>query len=349
MTDTVPDTLNIIPLGGMGEIGKNMTAYEYGGKIVVVDCGLAFPRDEMLGIDLVLPDITFLREHKDDVLAFVITHGHEDHFGALPYVLREISAPVYASRLTLAFAKSKLDEHGLLRSVEAVEVTEDSVLDLDPFTVRFCAVTHSVPDALAIVIETPVGRVVHSGDYKFDHTPIDGRTTDVNKLAQLGQEGVLALLSDSTNIESEGSTGSESQVGQAFHRIFAEAEGRVLMACFSSHIHRIQQAVQIASLHGRKFAVSGRSMVKNVNIAQNGTSSLQSAINDVQSSLSAVSKSAKSEFKPQVDALRSSLDSLKTSVQNVSANGLASVEQAARSVESSATALENSAKSKQCS
>jgi len=266
---TEDGTLRIIPLGGMGEIGKNMTAYEYDGKIVVVDCGLAFPRDEMLGIDLVLPDITYLRERQDDVLGFVITHGHEDHFGALPYVLREIDAPVYASRLTLAFAKSKLDEHGLLKDVEAVEVSEDTVLDLAPFTVRFCAVTHSVPDALSIIVETPVGRVVHSGDYKFDHTPIDGRTTDVNKLARLGQEGVLALLSDSTNVESEGSTGSESQVGQAFHRIFAEAEGRVLVACFSSHIHRIQQAVEIAHLHGRKFAVSGRSMVKNVNIARN--------------------------------------------------------------------------------
>ena len=263
------NTLKIIPLGGMGEIGKNMTVVEYRGKIVVVDCGLAFPRDEMLGIDLVLPDITYLRERRDDVLAFLITHGHEDHFGALAYVLRDINVPVYGSRLTLAFAKSKLDEHGLLKMVELNEVTEDSVLDLAPFTVRFCAMSHSVPDALAIIIETPEGRVVHSGDYKFDPTPIDGRTTDVNKLAQLGQEGVLALLADSTNVETEGSTGSESQVGQAFHRIFAESDGRVLVASFASHIHRIQQAVQIAHLHGRKFAVSGRSMVKNVNIARN--------------------------------------------------------------------------------
>ncbi len=266
MTD---NTLKIIPLGGMGEIGKNMTAVEYRGKIVVVDCGLAFPRDEMLGIDLVLPDISYLRERRDDVLAFLITHGHEDHFGALPYVLRDINVPVYASRLTLAFAKSKLDEHGLLKVVELNEVSDDSVVDLAPFTVRYCAVSHSVPDAMAIVIETPEGRIVFSGDYKFDHTPIDGRVTDVNKLARLGQEGVLALLGDSTNIESEGSTGSESQVGQAFHRIFADSDGRVLVACFSSHIHRIQQAIEIAHLHGRKFAVSGRSMVKNVNIARN--------------------------------------------------------------------------------
>ncbi len=223
----------------------------------------------MLGIDLVLPDITFLRERRDDVLGFLITHGHEDHFGALPYVLRDVNVPVFASRLTLAFAKSKLDEHGLLKSVTLNEVGDDDVVDLAPFRAHFVAVSHSVPDALAIVVETPAGTIVHSGDYKFDQTPIDGRVTDVDKLARLGQAGVLALLADSTNVESEGSTGSESQVGQAFHRIFAEAPGRVVMASFASHIHRIQQAVQIAHLHGRKFAVSGRSMNKNVNIARN--------------------------------------------------------------------------------
>jgi ribonuclease J len=262
-------SLKIIPLGGMGEIGKNLTVIEYDGKIVVVDCGLSFPRDDMLGIDLVLPDVGYLRERRDDVLGFLITHGHEDHHGALPFVLRDIDAPVYASRFTLALAKSKLDEHGLLKSTEVNEVDDTTVLHLDPFTVRFCAMSHSVPDALAIMIETPLGTVVHSGDYKFDQSPIDGRITDVTKLAQVGDAGVLALLADSTNIEVEGSTPSESQVGHAFHQIFAEARGRVLMASFSSHIHRIQQAIDIAALHGRKFAVSGRSMVKNVNIARN--------------------------------------------------------------------------------
>ncbi len=261
--------LRIVPLGGVGEIGKNMTAVEYGGKIVVIDCGLAFPRDEMLGVDLVLPDISYLLERRDDVLAFVITHGHEDHYGALPFVLRQLNVPVYASRLTLAFAKSKLDEHGLIKSTETTEVSADSRLDLDPFEVSFVAMSHSVPDALAVVLKTPVGTLVHSGDYKFDHTPIDGRTTDVDKLARLGHEGVLVLLADSTNIEVEGSTGSESQVGQAFHQIFAEARGRVIVSSFASHIHRIQQAVQIAHLHGRKFAIAGRSMIKNVNIARN--------------------------------------------------------------------------------
>jgi ribonuclease J len=265
----VKPPLRIVPLGGVGEIGKNMTAVEYEGKIVVIDCGLAFPRDEMLGVDLVLPDITYLLERRDDVLAFVITHGHEDHYGALPFVLRRLNVPVYGSRLTLAFAKSKLDEHGLIKATETIEVSADSGLSLGPFDVSFAAMSHSVPDALSVVLRTSVGTLVHSGDYKFDHTPIDGRTTDVDKLARLGQEGVLVLLGDSTNIESEGSTGSESQVGQAFHQIFAEAQGRVIVSSFASHIHRIQQAVQIAHLHGRKFAIAGRSMVKNVNIARN--------------------------------------------------------------------------------
>ena len=264
-----PGPLRIIPLGGMGEIGKNMTAVEYEGRIVVLDSGLAFPRDEMLGIDLVLPDTSFLRARRADVLAILITHGHEDHFGALPYVLRDINVPVYGSRLTLALAKSKLDEHGLLKSSDLNEVTRDSRVQIGPFDVSFVAVSHSVPDSLAIVLDTPAGRLVHSGDYKFDHTPIDGRITDVNKLARLGDEGVLVLMADSTNAEVEGSTGSESQVGATFHQIFAEAEGRVVMASFASHLHRIQQAIRIAHLHGRVFAVSGRSMVKNVNIARN--------------------------------------------------------------------------------
>ena len=262
------DTVRITPLGGLGEIGKNMTAVEHRGKIVVVDCGVEFPRDEMLGIDLVLPDITWLLERRDDVLGFVITHGHEDHIGALPFVLRQMNVPVYASRFTLALIKSKLDEHGLLRTADVNEVSETSRFDLGPFEVSFVAVSHSVPDALSIVLGTSLGPVIVTGDYKFDHTPIDGRITDVNTFAQLGQNGVLALLADSTNAETPGSTPSEALVGQAFHQIFAEAEGRVIVACFASHVHRVQQAIQIAHLHGRKFAVSGRSMQKNVNIAK---------------------------------------------------------------------------------
>jgi ribonuclease J len=264
----MPDSVRVIPLGGLGEIGKNMTAIEHRGKIVVVDCGVEFPRDEMLGIDLVLPDIAWLLERRADILGFVITHGHEDHIGALPFVLRQLPVPVYASRFTLALIKSKLDEHGLLRTADVNEVSERSRFTLGPFDISFVAASHSVPDALSIVLGTSLGPLVVTGDYKFDHTPIDGRITDVNTFARLGQEGVLALLADSTNAETVGSTPSEAIVGQAFHQIFAEAEGRVIVACFASHVHRVQQAIQIAHLHGRKFAVSGRSMQKNVNIAK---------------------------------------------------------------------------------
>ena len=263
------DSVRIIPLGGLGEIGKNMTAVEYRGKIIVLDCGVEFPRDDMLGIDLVIPDIRWLLERRDDVLAFLITHGHEDHQGALPFVLKQLNRPVYGSRFTLALIKSKLDEHGLLKSVELNEVSGTSRLSIGPFDISFVAVSHSVPDALSIVIETDLGAVVLTGDYRFDHTPIDGRVTDVDRFAQLGRQGVLALLGDSTNVEAPGSTASESTIGQAFHQIFAEAEGRVIVASFASHIHRVQQAITIAHLHGRKFAISGRSMQKNVNIARN--------------------------------------------------------------------------------
>jgi ribonuclease J len=263
------DSLRIIPLGGLGEIGKNMTAVEYRGKIVVLDCGVEFPSDDMLGIDLVIPDIGWLLERRDDVLAFLITHGHEDHQGALPFVLKRLNRPVYGSRFTLALIKSKLDEHGLLKSTELIEVSDESRFELGPFEVSFIATSHSVPDSLSIVLGTRLGAVVLTGDYRFDHTPIDGRKTDVNAFARLGERGVLALLGDSTNAESLGSTASESTVGQAFHQIFAEAEGRVIVASFASHIHRIQQAITIAHLHGRKFALSGRSMVKNANIARN--------------------------------------------------------------------------------
>ncbi len=266
MSDTA---VRIIPLGGLGEIGKNMTAVEYRGKIVVLDCGIEFPRDEMLGIDLILPDIRWLLERQEDVLGFVITHGHEDHIGALPFVLKQLNRPVYGSRFTLALIKSKLDEHGLLKVADLVEVDDTSRLQLGPFDVSFIATSHSVPDSLSIVVGTDLGAVVLTGDYRFDHTPIDGRITDVNAFARLGERGVLALLGDSTNAEAPGSTASESTVGQAFHRIFAEAEGRVIVASFASHIHRVQQAITIAHLHGRKFALSGRSMVKNANIARN--------------------------------------------------------------------------------
>jgi ribonuclease J len=263
------ESIRIIPLGGLGEIGKNMTAVEYHGKIVVLDCGVEFPSEDMLGIDLVLPDISWLIERQQDVLAFVITHGHEDHQGALPFVLRRLNRPVYGSRFTLALIKSKLEEHRLLKSVKLIEVTDKSRLQLGPFDLSFVATSHSIPDSLSIVLGTDLGAVVLTGDYRFDHTPVDGRVTDVDAFARLGEKGVLALLGDSTNAEAPGSTASESTVSNAFHQIFAEAEGRVIVASFASHIHRIQQAITIAHLHGRKFALSGRSMIKNANIARN--------------------------------------------------------------------------------
>ncbi len=263
------ETIRIVPLGGLGEIGKNLTAIEYRGQIVVVDCGVEFPRDDMLGIDLVIPDVRWLVERADDVLGFVITHAHEDHFGGLPFVLKQVNKPVFASRFTLALIKSKLDEHGLIKVTDLTEVNEDTRLQLGPLGVSFVAVTHSVPDALAVVVETGLGRIVVTGDYRLDQHPIDGRSTDMARLQSLGDEGVLAMLGDSTNVEAPGSTGSESSVGVAFDRIFAEAEGRVIVSSFASHIHRIQQAITIAHRHGRKFAVSGRSMQKNVNIARN--------------------------------------------------------------------------------
>ena len=195
------DAVRIIPLGGLGEIGKNMTAIEYRGKIVVLDCGVEFPSEDMLGIDLVLPDIRWLMERQQDVLAFVITHGHEDHHGALPFVLRQLNRPVYGSRFTLALIKSKLEEHGLLKSVELNEVSDKSRLQLGPFDLSFIATSHSIPDSLSIVLGTDLGAVVLTGDYRFDHTPIDGRVTDVDTFARLGEKGVLALLGDSTNAE----------------------------------------------------------------------------------------------------------------------------------------------------
>ncbi len=198
------DAVRIIPLGGLGEIGKNMTAVEYRGKIVVLDCGVEFPSEDMLGIDLVLPDIRWLMERQQDVLAFVITHGHEDHQGALPFVLRRLNRPVYGSRFTLALIKSKLEEHGLLKSVELNEVSDKSHLQLGPFDLSFIATSHSIPDSLSIVLGTDLGAVVLTGDYRFDHTPIDGRVTDVDAFARLGEKGVLALLGDSTNAEAPG-------------------------------------------------------------------------------------------------------------------------------------------------
>ncbi len=267
----MPGTTRIIPLGGLGEVGKNMTVYEADGEVVVVDAGLAFPRDEHLGVDLILPDFSYLTDRDRPVRAILLTHGHEDHVGALPYVLRQARVQeVWATKLTLGLVKSKLDEHGLLRSVELREADpEGPPVELGPFRVEFVRVAHSIPDAVAIVLETPGGRIVHTGDYKMDHTPVDGLRTDVGRLAELGTRGVDLLLGDSTNAERPGVTGSERLVGEAFRQIIPQLTGRVLVASFASNIHRMQQAVDVAVDVGRKVCVVGRSMRKNINIGRN--------------------------------------------------------------------------------
>ena len=263
------NALRIIPLGGLGEVGKNMTIYEFGGKAILVDAGLAFPRDEHLGVDLVLPDFSYLYDRPLE--AIVLTHGHEDHVGALPYVLREVQVgEVIATRLTLGLIKSKLDEHGLAASTELREADpEAGEMQVGPFTLSYVRMAHSIPDAVAIVIETPAGRVLHTGDWKLDHTPVDGLKTDVGRLAELGNKGIDLMLGDSTNAERPGMTGSERLVGEAFRQIIPLRTGRIIVASFASNIHRMQQAAEVAIDHGRKVAVVGRSARKNMNIARN--------------------------------------------------------------------------------
>jgi ribonuclease J len=263
--------LRITPLGGLGEVGKNLMVYELGDELVVVDAGLAFPRDEHLGVDLVLPDFTYLREHRGRIRAVLLTHAHEDHVGALPYLLREVTVPeVWGTKLTLGLLQSKLDEHGLLHAAELREaVPEDGAVQIGSFRAEFVRMAHSVPDTVAIVLEAGGLRVLHTGDYKLDHTPVDGLRTDVGRLAEIGNRGVDLLLGDSTNAERPGVTGSERLVGEAFRQIIPVREGRVLVASFASNVHRMQQAIDVAVETGRKVCVIGRSMRKNVNIARN--------------------------------------------------------------------------------
>ncbi|RJQ45240.1 MAG: ribonuclease J [Gaiellales bacterium] len=260
--------MRIIPLGGLGEIGKNMMVLEYGGRLLVIDAGLMFPRDELLGIDLIIPDFTYLRERADQLEAVLLTHGHEDHVGALPFLLREINVPVYGTRLTLGLVRNKLEEHGLAADSELIEVEAGKPRQIGPFFCDFIPVAHSIPDGIAVAVKTPAGTVVHSGDFKLDPNPIDRRRTDLSKFGELGGEGVLLLLSDSTNAETQGVTGPEKSVGKTLNDIFSQAPGRIIAASFASHIHRIQQIVDTARRHRRKIAIVGRSMVKNIQIAR---------------------------------------------------------------------------------
>jgi len=259
--------LKVIPLGGLQEIGKNITVFEYGDDIIVVDCGLAFPEDEMLGIDLVIPDTTYLIKNKDKVRGIVLTHGHEDHIGALPYVLKDLNVPVYGTKLTLGLLEYKLEEHGMLSSVSLVTVAQGQTIDMGGFRVEFIRTTHSIADSVALAIFTPVGVIVHTSDFKIDHTPIEGEPMDLARLAELGKKGVLLLMCDSTNVEREGYTMSERTVGGAFEEIFMKAKSRILVATFASNVHRVQQAVNAAVKFNRKVAICGRSMVNVVKVA----------------------------------------------------------------------------------
>lgn len=266
------EKLRILPLGGLGEIGKNMTVLEYEERILVVDCGVRFPTAEMVGIDLVLPDFNYLRGRIDDIEGIVITHGHEDHLGGLPWLLRELGdggelPPVFGAPLTMAMARSKLDEHKL-REVEVEDVEPGEVLELGPFDVELIRMTHSIPDAVAVAVTTDAGTVLVTGDYKFDQTPVDGRTADLARLARLGDEGLLVLFGDSTNADRPGYSDSEAGVGPHLESAFHNCRGRILVTSFASNIHRVQQVVDAARAEGRKVCLIGRSMRKNVNIGR---------------------------------------------------------------------------------
>lgn len=258
--------LKIIPLGGLGEVGKNITLLEYKDDIIIIDCGMTFPEDEMLGVDIVIPDITYLLQNKKKIKGIVLTHGHEDHIGAIPYALKKINVPVYGTKLTLGLLEKKLKEHKLGK-VDLNVVKYGKTIKLGKMEIEFIRVGHSIPDAAALAIHTPVGKIVHTGDFKIDFTPISGETTDLHRFAELGDEGVLALLADSTNAERPGYTVSESSVGDTFRDLFATAKGRVIVATFASNVDRIQQVINAAERNGRKVVISGRSMLNTTSVA----------------------------------------------------------------------------------
>ena len=261
--------LKIIPLGGLHEIGKNITVFEYENEIIVVDCGLSFPEDDMLGIDLVIPDITYLEKNVDKIKGLVITHGHEDHIGSIPYLLKKINVPIYATKLTVGLIKNKLEEHKLLRTTELHEVTQGETVKLGKnFKVEFIRSSHSIPDSVMLGITTPAGTILHTGDFKVDFTPIDGKIMDFGRIAELGGQGILALMSDSTNSERKGFTMSESSVGEVFDKLFLHCTKRIVVATFASNVHRVQQIVNAAIKYNRKIAVCGRSMINMITTAR---------------------------------------------------------------------------------
>jgi len=263
------DKIKFISLGGLNEIGKNISIVEFKDEIIVIDCGLKFPDEEMLGIDLVIPDITHLTKNKEKVKGIFLTHGHEDHIGALPYVLKDLNVPVYGTKLTLGIVETKLKEHGLLSSVELIRVMPGDKIKLNHVQVEFIRTSHSIADACALAVHTQAGVLLHTGDFKVDYTPIDGQFADFGRFAELGKKGVLMMMADSTNVERAGYTMSEKTVGETFKRLFAKATGRIIVATFASHIHRIQQVADAAALTKRKVAVSGRSMENIFEVAEN--------------------------------------------------------------------------------
>jgi len=269
MSDNQVESVHLLPFGGLGEIGMNMMAIEYGGKILLIDCGLMFPEAYMFGIDLVLPDIKVLEERSEDIVGLVLTHGHEDHIGAIPFLWQQLGEPaIYGTCLTLGLLRNKLKEFELDQRVELVQIEPRKKFDLSPFTVEPYRAAHSIVDGVGLAIKTPAGTVIHSGDFKIDQTPVDGETTDLARLAELGEEGVLLLLADSTNVENEGYSLSERSVGKVLNEMIPQCQQRVIVATFSSNIHRIQQIADAAKIAGRKLLINGRSMVSNVDIAR---------------------------------------------------------------------------------
>lgn len=263
---TKQNKLKIIPLGGMGEIGKNITVFEYKDDLILIDCGMTFPEDEMLGVDVVIPDITYLIKNKSKIRGLILTHGHEDHIGAIPYVLKKINLPIYGTRLTLGLLETKLKEHNL-GATEMHIVNHGEHRKFGSFDVEFIRTNHSIPDSAALAITTPVGMVVHTGDFKIDYTPISGDVIDLNRFAELGNQGVLALISDSTNVSRPGYTMSERKVGETFYQLFSKAQSRIIVATFASNVHRIQQIIDAAEAHDRKVVLSGRSMLNVITVA----------------------------------------------------------------------------------